>query len=437
FTHNIQKLVLYFDRDQLEKVFFNLIGNAFKFTPDEGKIQVYIENQEHYVKVSVADNGRGIAPEFKDKLFNNFFQVNDAGSQNKGYGIGLALSAKIAALHGARIEVDSALGEEGVQERKTTFSVFLQKGSEHFNQPVSLLAPQVNVEENEGLAASSEKEQNEELHFLESCIGDRHLSILVVDDNPDIRNTIHEILTGKYNVVLKEDTAEGWLYSSEQLPDIIISDVMMPHEDGLSFCTRVKSDIRTCHIPVILLTAKTTQQDHIEGLYKGADLYLTKPFNRRILELNVRNLLVTRERVRENVRHYIQEELLVSTQGEKSGRQKATNPLDDAFLKDVLHIIEEHLDEPEFNVSLLAQKVAMSVPVLYKKMKAVTNLSVNDFIKSVKLQKAAEMLRQNTMAVYEVCYAVGFQDRKHFSLEFKKKYGYTPKQYALAQQKEQ
>lgn len=433
FTHDMPKQVLYFDKEQLEKVFFNLFSNAFKFTPNGGRIKVHITEEGPYIKVAVTDNGRGIAPEYKDKLFNNFFQVNDAGSQNKGYGIGLALSSKIAALHGARIEVDSGLSE---QERKTTFAVFLQKGFEHFNQPVSTPEPQVSVEENEAHAASSPKEKEEDQQLVENYISDKQLAVLVVDDNPGIRNTIHEILTDKYNVVLKEDAAEGWLHASEQLPDIIISDVMMPHEDGLSFCNRLKSDMRTCHIPVILLTAKTTQQDHIEGLDKGADLYLTKPFNRRILELNVRNLLTTRERVREKVQQYVQQGLLVSAPPEESSRQKITNPLDDEFLKEVLHIIEKHLDEPEFNVALLAQKVAMSIPVLYKKMKAVTNLSVNDFIKSVKLQKAAEMLQQNTMAVYEVCYAVGFQDRKHFSLEFKKKFGLTPKQYALSHKSE-
>ncbi|MCH5685874.1 DNA-binding response regulator [Niabella sp. W65] len=216
----------------------------------------------------------------------------------------------------------------------------------------------------------------------------------------------------------------------EYLPDIIISDVMMPDEDGLSFCNRLKSDLRTCHIPVILLTAKSTQQDHIEGLYKGADLYLTKPFNRTILELNVGNLLATSERVRRHVELRIQQGFLNTADNVPS--EPVANPLDDEFLKEVLHIIESNIDESEFNVTVLAQKVAMSVPVLYKKMKAVTNLSVNDFIKSVKLQKAAELLRTTNMAVYEVCYAVGFQDRKHFSTEFKKKFGNSPKQYAMS-----
>ncbi|MCH5718893.1 DNA-binding response regulator [Niabella hibiscisoli] len=242
---------------------------------------------------------------------------------------------------------------------------------------------------------------------------------------------MQEILEQTHQVILKDNAAEGWVYASEHLPDIIISDVMMPEEDGLSFCNRIKSDIRTCHIPVILLTAKSTQQDHIEGLYKGADLYLTKPFNRTVLELNVGNLLITSERVRQNVERRIQGGLLpVSTNN--AGSEPVANALDNEFLKEVLQIIESRLDEPEFNVAVLAQKVAMSVPVLYKKMKAVTNMSVNDFIKSVKLQKAAELLSNTNMAVYEVCYAVGFQDRKHFSTEFKKKFGSSPKQYAMA-----
>lgn len=432
FTHAIQHQVLYFDAEQLEKVFFNLISNAFKFTPDGGKIQVHVEDVQHYIKVSVTDNGRGIAPEYKDKLFNNFFQVNDSGSQNKGYGIGLALSSKIAALHGARIEVESELSENKLQERHTTFSVFLQKGSEHFNQRINTPAPQVTLDK-----ALPETLLTEPAVKLAPAIladqkpGDlKSFSVLVVDDNPGIRQTIGEILEPTYHVILKDNAAQGWDYASEHLPDIIISDVMMPDEDGLSFCNRIKSDLRTCHIPVILLTAKSTQQDHIEGLHKGADLYLTKPFNRTILELNVGNLLATSERVRRHVEHRIQQGLLNTA--DETQNEPVSNPLDDEFLKEVLQVVESNIDEPEFNVSVLAQKVAMSVPVLYKKVKAVTNLSVNDFIKSVKLQKAAALLRTTNMAVYEVCYAVGFQDRKHFSTEFKKKFGSSPKQYAMS-----
>lgn len=432
FTHTIQHQVLYFDAEQLEKVFFNLISNAFKFTPDGGKIQVHVEDVQHYIKVSVTDNGRGIAPEYKDKLFNNFFQVNDSGSQNKGYGIGLALSSKIAALHGARIEVESELSENNLQERHTTFSVFLQKGSEHFNQRINTPAPQVTLDKALPETLSTEPAIILAPAILADTKPDdlKKFSILVVDDNPGIRQTIQEILESAHHVILKDNAAQGWDYASEYLPDIIISDVMMPDEDGLSFCNRIKSDLRTCHIPVILLTAKSTQQDHIEGLYKGADLYLTKPFNRTILELNVGNLLSTSERVRRHVEHRIQQGLLNTT--DDAQREPIANPLDAEFLKEVLQVIENNIDESEFNVTVLAQKVAMSVPVLYKKVKAVTNLSVNDFIKSVKLQKAAELLRTTNMAVYEVCYAVGFQDRKHFSTEFKKKFGTSPKQYAMS-----
>lgn len=433
FTHDIQHQTLYFDAEQLEKVFFNLISNAFKFTPDGGKIQVHIEDVEHYMKVSVSDNGRGIAPEYKDKLFNNFFQVNDTGSQNKGYGIGLALSNKIAALHGARIEVESELSTIELNERRTTFSVFLQKGSGHFNQPIRIPHPQVTLDKTltETLPPKLNTAAAPAVSHERNITGNRKFSILVVDDNPGIRQTVQEILEQAYEVIIKNNAAEGWAYASEHLPDIIISDVMMPGEDGLSFCNRIKSDIRTCHIPVILLTAKSTQQDHIDGLYKGADLYLTKPFNRTILELNVGNLLTTSERVRQNVEIRIQKGLLSASPGNpESG--SIVNTLDDEFLKEVLQIIETNLDDVDFSVAVLAQKVAMSVPVLYKKMKAVSNLSVNDFIKSVKLQKAAELLSNTNMAVYEVCYAVGFQDRKHFSTEFKKKFGTSPKQYAVA-----
>lgn len=431
FTHDFQSQILYFDKEQLEKVFFNLISNAFKFTPDGGKIGVNITEETPYIKVVVSDNGLGISPEYKDKLFNNFFQINDAQSQNKGYGIGLALSSKIAALHGARIEVDSSVSETTPTERVTTFAVFLQKGFDHFDQSISIPQPQVTVEDSIEKIEKKWDELGKESTLLENYIKEKKLSVLVVDDNQDIGNTIHEILSDKYKVELKENVAEGWQFASEQIPDLIISDVMMPDEDGFSFCNRIKNDIRTCHIPVILLTAKSAQQDHIFGLGTGADLYLTKPFNRRILELNVRNLLATRERIKDNINHIIEDGRLLTTPEVNIQNAGITDPLDSEFLKNILHIIEAHLDDPEFNVTVLAQKAAMSVPVLYKKLKAVANMSVNDFIKSIKLQKAAEMLQQNTMAVYEVCFAVGFTDRKHFSNEFKKKYGLAPKQYSV------
>lgn len=433
FTHNIQHHILYFDAEQLEKVFFNLISNAFKFTPDGGRIRVHIEDIQHYIKVSVSDNGRGIAPEYKDKLFNNFFQVNDSGSQNKGYGIGLALSSKIAALHGARIEVESELSTEEVNERCTTFSVFLQKGSAHFDQQMNIPAPQVTLDKT--LADNAAIDliiPPPPLNFaVTDSTDEKRFSILVIDDNPGIRQTVQEILEPTHHVTLRDNAAEGWAYASEHLPDIIISDIMMPDEDGLSFCNRIKSDMRTCHIPVILLTAKSTQQDHIEGLHKGADLYLTKPFNRTVLELNVGNLLATSERVRQYAALRFQKGWSGNSASSSSKNEPAAHPLDEEFLKEVVQIIESKIDEPDFSVAVLAQKVAMSVPVLYKKMKAITNLSVNDFIKSVKLQKAAALLRDTNMAVYEVCYAVGFLDRKHFSTEFKKKFGVSPKQYAM------
>src|SRR5690606_13819931 len=177
-----------------------------------------------------------------------------------------------------------------------------------------------------------------------------------VDDNPGIRDAIAEILSDRYQVTLEDNAAKGWTYATEQLPDLIVSDVMMPHEDGLSFCTRLKSDLRTCHIPVILLTAKSTQQDHIAGLDKGADIYLTKPFNRTILELNVRNLLATRERIRESVQQYVQNVLLTPESKAVKAPDPVVGALDNEFLKELLAIIEQYLDDPAFNIPSLSRK---------------------------------------------------------------------------------
>ncbi|MFT3936602.1 MAG: DNA-binding response regulator [Chitinophagaceae bacterium] len=217
--------------------------------------------------------------------------------------------------------------------------------------------------------------------------------------------------------------------ATQQIPDIIISDIMMPIMDGLELCAKLKTDERTSHIPVILLTAKSTQSDQVSGLETGADMYLTKPFSTKVLELNVRNLLAARERLRQ----IFQRQLNTYTPEEPKetpGKISGLNAIEQEFLQKVINIVEENLDNPDFGVEMLSRKVAMSAPILYKKIKAVSQLSVNDFIKSIRLKKATQLLSEKQMTVYEVAYAVGYNDLKHFRQEFKKQFGKTPSEYA-------
>ncbi|MRG45803.1 response regulator [Chitinophaga sp. SYP-B3965] len=423
FVHNMEHVFVYFDREQLEKVCFNLLSNAFKFTPDGGVICLSVEQQKDTITIQVIDNGRGIAPEYLDKLFSNFFQVADHGHQNTGYGIGLALSRNIVELHKGSLTVESE------PANRTCFTVTLLQGNKHFEGTQHVLGYKP-AEEIPAIPEVLGYSPSEEITFpvtatpetTPEMLGNNPsaFTLLIVEDNQELRKLIRETFEQTYQVLESENGAQGLAIATEQIPDLVISDVMMPEMDGLEFCSRLKTDERTSHIPVILLTAKSSQADHVSGLENGADLYLSKPFSTRVLELNVRNLLALREKMRMK----FSRQLLTETP------EQLDNSVDNAFLQKVIQLVEEHMDEPEFGVEMLSRKVAMSQPVLYKKLKALTDMSVNDFVKSLRLKKAAALILKKQHTVYEVAYMVGYADRKYFSKEFKKQFGKTPTEFA-------
>ncbi|MDF2190367.1 hybrid sensor histidine kinase/response regulator transcription factor [Paraflavitalea sp. CAU 1676] len=425
FIHNTEDMHLYFDREQLEKVFFNLLANAFKFTPAGGRIILLAEQKDNIVTVTVTDNGRGIAPEYIDKLFTNFFQVADHGQQNTGYGIGLALSRNIVELHKGTIKVESDPATQG-REGKTVFTVTLRQGNLHL-QATDTTQP---VTTEPGYEVQIISTQKPALPAQEPAPL-KPFTLLIAEDNEQLRQLIKDTFIAEYNILEYPDGAAAWHAATEQIPDLIISDVMMPEMDGFTLCEKLKTDERTSHIPVILLTAKSTQSDQVSGLETGADLYLTKPFSTKVLQLNVRNLLAAREKMRQKFSSQL------STPPASDGiatvaavKDVLPNTIDQEFLQKIIGLVEEHMDDPEFGVEMLTRKVAMSAPVLYKKIKAVTDMSVNEFVKSIRLRKAAELLAQKQLTVYEVAFAVGYNDRKYFSREFKKQYGKTPSEYA-------
>ncbi len=425
FIHDAEDIPVYFDKEQLEKVFFNLLANAFKFTQEGGRISLMVEQQDNKVNITVTDNGRGIAPEYLDKLFTNFFQVADHGLQNTGYGIGLALSKNIVELHKGTISVESEPSLNG-KEGRTVFTVTLLQGNRHFEttdltetNPVTKTA----VVEPVPVAAAHQPITTAE------TTKEKQFSILIAEDNPELRSLVKETFNDQYNVIDCEDGLQGWNTAVEQIPDLIISDVMMPEMDGFTLCNKLKTDERTSHIPVILLTAKSSQDDQVSGLETGADIYITKPFSTKILELNVRNLLAAREKLRQKFSQQIIAAPEKTTTTETAA-DTFVNTVDKEFLTRVMQLVDEHMDDPDFGVEKLARKVAMSPPILYKKIKAVSNMSVNEFVKSLRLKKAAQLLQQTDMTVYEVAYNVGYNDRKYFSREFKKQFGKTPSEYA-------
>ncbi len=420
FSHKEAVLPLYFDQEQMEKVFFNLLANAFKFTPEGGRIAVTVLQGRQEVTVQVSDNGRGIAEEYHDKLFTNFFQVDDHGLQNTGYGIGLALARHIVELHNGKIVVQSEPAKNG-QEGRTTFSVTLLAGTAHFDQHTRLRRPLQ--------ALSTTTAGNGEPATPRAQENEKRFTLLVVDDNQDLREQVTDMFADRYAVLQAPDGDAAWKTATTQIPDLIISDVMMPGTDGFELTNHLKSDERTSHIPVILLTAKSAQADQVSGLGKGADVYITKPFSTEVLQLQVRNLLAARERIRRILHRQI-----TSVTPDK---MDFTDSHDQAFLEKMHAVVEEHIDNSDFDVETLAKSLGMSPPVLYKKVKAVAGMSVNDFVKTYRLKKAAQMLEKGGFTVYEVAYSVGFANRRYFSQEFKKQFGKTPREFAGGREEEE
>lgn len=407
---------LYFDKIQLEKVLFNLLSNAFKFTGDHGSIRVSIDETAEEVILKVRDNGKGIPYESQNKLFSDFFQVDEQGSGHIGSGIGLALSKSIVESHDGSIRIESSPATVG-QSGDTCFTVTLKKGKSHFKN-VEFTDPDYQYAENIPYTPFSPAGTN----YEEATLHPDQKTILVVEDNQEIRQLLLSLLNKNYCVIESIDGLKGWETAIESFPDLIICDVMMPVMDGLELCRKLKTDERTSHIPVILLTAKTSHIHQVDGLETGADIYITKPFSMELLKLNIKNLLQSRDTMRQRF----------SQEVNLQPQNITVNKVEHAFMIKIIQYIEDHMSDQDFSVPELATYIGMSQPVLYKKIRAITDLSVNDFIKTIRLKKAAQLFAQKTYNISEVSYLVGFNDPKYFSREFRKQYGYTPKAYVTS-----
>jgi ligand-binding sensor domain-containing protein/signal transduction histidine kinase/DNA-binding response OmpR family regulator len=412
FNYTTQPVEIWFDKIQMEKVFFNLLSNAFKFTKNEGTISILLREDSDEIHIEVRDNGIGIPENEKDKLFSEFFQVESPGIVHIGSGIGLALSKSIVVAHGGELLMKSR--PESEQEAgDTSFTVTLKRGEHELvkvdpNDPIA--------DENELYAATMVTPEFQAAHIPNPITKE---TILLVEDNQEIRQLLKSSLGIHYQVLESENGQMGWEVATAQLPDLIICDVMMPVMNGLDLCKQLKTDERTAHIPVILLTARATHPQQVDGLETGADSYITKPFSLELLLLNVKNLLQSRSIMRKKF----------SEQVNLQPQDITINTVDHKFMIKAVQCIEERITDQDFGVLELAKEVGMSQPVLYKKIRAITDLSVNDFIKSIRLKKAAMLLEGRIHNVSEVAYLVGFNDPKYFSREFKKQYGYTPKVY--------
>lgn len=414
-----EAIYLDFDRDELEKVFCNLLYNAFKFTPGGGKVSVtvtleYEEEKKSFVKIILEDNGIGIGQTDLPKIFNRFFQVENAGIRESGFGIGLSLTKGIIDLHGGTIAVESheaALGQSGF----TKFIIAL---------PIQVSVPQEQdaLFEDIGMQTFMTPDAislTTETETTGKQKQNHPYAVLLVEDNIEIRHCIRNILLPYYTIQEAANGVEALALAKRTIPDLIISDIAMPEMDGLEFTHLIKHDERTQHIPVILLTARDTTEHHLEGIDKGADDYITKPFHSKLLLLKIRNLLAVRDKLKEKYQKIVTLE----------PRHEVVEDPDDKFLQRLMRILDDNINDADFNVAKLVTEIGMSRPVLFRKVKILTGMSVIDLIRSTRLKKAEMLLRQKKMSISEVAFTVGFNDPKYFSKSFHAQFGTTPSKY--------
>lgn len=399
---------VYFDKTQIEKVLYNFFSNAFKYTPDGGRISCALIKEDEFVEVRVTDNGIGIPESEIENVFRRFYQVEASGYPKSGTGIGLAYSNNIIEQHKGIIDVTSGMVDN---EMRTTFCFKLKMGREHFDRSQLVVDDETEKQRLECFESGYAE--------MSTNITTGKATILIVEDNTELRTFLKESLFSFYEIWEADNGQQGWNMAIEKIPDLIVSDVMMEGINGLELAERLKSDERTSHIPIIMLTARAGYDHLVEGLETGVEVYLTKPFSLKILELNIHNLLTARNAMREKFAR----KLVYEPTGTE------INSIDEKFLQKVLAIIEDNMSNLEFGVPVLAAEVGMSQPVLYKKIRAISDLSVNDFIKSIRMRKAARLLSECQYGVVDIAYMVGFNDRKYFSKEFKKFFGKNPSEY--------
>lgn len=403
---SVNSVNIYFDAAKMNMVLNNLLSNAFKFTPNGGEVIVNITvlNEENrMVVIKVHNTGEGISEEEQEKVFEIFYQSDNSNLQQEGSGVGLALTKELIELHGGEIELESKVGQGA------TFSIFL---------PIS--------EENEELKSESfqqeftvKGESMPDSSFQSVDSSDDLPLLLIVDDNADIRNYIALNFSNEYRIILATNGSEGLLQAIETIPDLIVSDVMMPDMNGLELCRSLKSDERTSHIPVILLTARQSDESKTEGYETGADAYVTKPFNTTVLRAQIRNLLEQRQRLRE-----------LFSQGSAIEIKKiAINVTDEAFLTKVVQHIHENLEDEEFNINALAEILNMSRSQFYRKIKALTNQSLLDFVTTIRMNKALEYLLSGEYNISETAYKVGYSMSSNFTRTFTRHFGVSPSKY--------
>lgn len=407
FLSSVKEQIMYFDQDKMEKILFNLLSNAFKFTLQGGQVSVELDYKEldkdQLIEIRVRDTGIGIPEDKKEKIFEQFFQNELPGNIiNQGSGIGLAITREFVKLHKGQIFVEST------PSVGSCFIVQLPIGPDTIQNPLIEKPEPVLV----GIEPSFEAMEETKLT--------NRPTVLLVEDNEDLRFYLKDNLKNKFRIVEAANGTEALSISKEIIPDIIVSDITMPGIDGLELCKKLKQEKQTSHIPIILLTARTSEEQKIEGIKSGADDYITKPFNFEILESRIDNLISQREILRKSFQKHISID----------ASEVEITSLDEKLIQKALDIVEKSISNPDFSVEELSQSLGMSRVHLYKKLLAITGKTPIEFIRIVRLKRAAQLLLKSQMTVSEIAYEVGFNSPKYFARYFREEFNVLPSQYA-------
>ena len=439
FEHAMPQLKVWVDMNNFDKILMNIFSNAFKYTPEQGEITVSLSTGrdatrrdplKEYFEITVTDSGIGLDREKIERIFERFYQIdNDVTKSNFGTGIGLHLSRSLVELHHGII-----LAENREDVPGSRFVIRIPLGSAHLRTDEledveALITPHavlVKPEKMDLEEVFEEGEGEEDEESKKTGKAKNRMRILIVEDEEEILSYLKEELEGDYRIMTRKNGREAYDTILADTPDLVISDIMMPEMDGLSLCRKIKQNTNVNHVPVILLTAKSKPEDTMEGMATGADAYMVKPFNTELLKSTIANLLANRKLLKSKFSGAQQQEDKVQKLSMKSA--------DEILMSKIMKVINENLSNPDLNVEMLAANVGLSRVHVHRKLKELTNLSARDFIKNIRLQQAAALLKEKKLTVSEVAYATGYTNLSHFSSSFKEVHGMSPKEYMLAHQ---
>jgi len=413
FSSNVDSLEIYFDKDKIEKILFNLLSNAFKYTHDNGMVSINLQyNQpvndegDGTLAIEVKDTGIGIPGDQHEKIFERFFQTDLPESMvNQGTGIGLAITKEFVRLHNGIITVKSE------PEKGSCFTVLLP-------------AKKIYEPSSRGTIASAPAEITEQLPLEDSRNKEKKKTIVIVEDNEDLRFYLKDNLKGQYHVEEAINGKQGWEKIKQVNPDLVVSDIMMPLMDGVELARKIKNETLTAHIPVILLTAMGSEEKQLEGLKAGVNDYITKPFTFEILASRIRNLLAQQKLLQKRFQKQI----------EVNPGEVTITPVDEKFLKQALELVEKNMDNAEFSVEDFSRDMFMNRVTLYRKILSITGKTPIEFVRCMRLKRAAQLLEKSGMSIAEIAYEVGFNSPKIFTKAFKEEFSVTPSQYIADKQ---